>query len=159
LVLEIKNIATLSDPVLIDSWARVELSTDNGEVPKGGIVELRINTLSIVNTSVSVFDFHNFLQREKRFSEETFGPGPRAKQVVDHIRKELIEIEAEPEDLEEWIDVVLLALDGAWRSGYSPDAIIHALEAKLSKNKNRVWPDWRTVDPEKAIEHIESDNI
>ena len=33
------------------------------------------------------------LLRQKAFSERTFGPGPRTKMVIDHIRKELIEIE------------------------------------------------------------------
>ena len=60
------------------------------------------------------------------------------------------------EDLYEWIDIVLLALDGAWRAGYSPATIAEALEAKQSKNENREWPDWRTADPNKAIEHDRS---
>lgn len=94
---------------------------------------------------------HLVLQR--RWSEETFGPGPRTAGVVDHIRKELEEIEADPADLSEWIDVVLLALDGAWRAGHSPQAIVRALEDKQRKNEARDWPDWRTADTDKAIEH------
>lgn len=73
---------------------------------------------------------------------------------MNHIRKELREIEASPLDLEEWIDVVILALDGAWRAGHSPDDIITQLVAKQAKNEKRQWPDWRTADPGKAIEHI-----
>ena len=73
--------------------------------------------------------------------------------VVDHIRKELREIEAEPGDLKEWIDVAILALDGAWRSGASPAEILAALVAKQDKNEARTWPGWRGADPDKAIEH------
>lgn len=102
------------------------------------------------------FDFHTHLARQAAWSEKTFGPGTRAKGVVDHIRKELKEIEADPGDLKEWIDVVILALDGAWRSGASPDQIIAALAAKQAKNEARDWPDWRTMDPDKAIEHDRS---
>ena len=101
------------------------------------------------------FDFRRHLQRQRDWSAKTFGPGERSQGVVDHIRKELNEIEAAPFDLTEWIDVVILALDGAWRAGHSPDEIIAALVAKQAKNEGRKWPDWRTAAPGKAIEHIE----
>ena len=93
------------------------------------------------------------LHRQKAFSEKTFGPGPRTIGVVDHIRKELREIEADPANVMEWVDVILLALDGAWRAGCSPEQIVAAIDAKQTRNEGRVWPDWRTADPDKAIEH------
>jgi hypothetical protein len=99
-------------------------------------------------------DLVTHLQRQRRFSERTFGPGQRTAGVLDHIRKELNEIEREPTDLTEWIDVVLLALDGAWRHGHEPQAIAAALVAKQAKNEARVWPDWRTAPAGKAIEHV-----
>jgi hypothetical protein len=105
---------------------------------------------------VDGFDMLAHLQRQREWSGRTFGPGTRAQGVVDHIRKELREIEADPGDLNEWIDVVILALDGAWRSGAKPEEIIAALAAKQTKNEGRVWPDWRTADPNKAIEHDRS---
>ena len=102
------------------------------------------------------FDFAAHLARQAAWSARTFGPGSRAAGVVDHIRKELTEIEADPGDLKEWIDVVILALDGAWRSGATPAEIVAALAAKQEKNEGRSWPDWRTADPSKAIEHDRS---
>ena len=103
------------------------------------------------------YDLVAHLRRQITFSLSTFGPGQRSKAVVDHIRKELTEVEADPCDLEEWVDVVLLALDGAWRAGYSPEDIAYGLLAKLKKNEQRKYPDWRTADPDKAIEHIRDD--
>lgn len=94
------------------------------------------------------------LYRQRTWSETTFGPGDRTQGISDHIRKELLEIDANPTDVEEWIDVVILALDGAWRAGHSPEVIVAALEAKQTKNEGRTWPDWRTADPNKAIEHV-----
>jgi hypothetical protein len=105
------------------------------------------------------FDFHAHLARQAAFSLKTFGPGPRTVGVLDHIRKELIEIEADPLDLGEWVDVVILALDGAWRCGGSPDQIIDGIVAKQTKNEGRNWPDWRTADPTKAIEHDRSGEV
>lgn len=111
------------------------------------------------------YDLVAHLMRQREFSLKTFGPGARTKGVVDHLRKELVEIEETGGAvLEEWIDAVLLALDGAWRCANEisimPEAIVRAvavcLERKLTKNENREWPDWRNADRDVAIEHVRS---
>ncbi|NVH64822.1 DUF550 domain-containing protein [Burkholderia pseudomallei] len=101
------------------------------------------------------FDMHAFLRRQRAFSARTFGPGRLTARVCDHIRKELTEVEAAPDDLREWVDVILLGLDGAWRTDATPEQITAAISAKLAENEGRVWPDWRTSDPNRAIEHID----
>lgn len=93
------------------------------------------------------------IAHQREWSLNTFGPGLRTQGVVDHIRKELLEVLADPEDLNEWVDVIILAFDGAQRTGVAPQAIIDAVKAKQAKNEARTWPDWRTADPSKAIEH------
>lgn len=103
-----------------------------------------------------VFDLTTHIERQKKFSLNTFGPGPRSEGVVAHIRKELNEIEQAPLDLEEWVDVILLAIDGAWRSGHSSDSIVAAINDKQRKNESRQWPDWRPANPNAPIEHIRS---
>lgn len=103
-----------------------------------------------------LFDLNTHLHRQIEFSEKTFGPGECTARVLDHIRKELIEIEANPGSVMEWIDVVLLAFDGAWRAGFTPEQISLALAHKLRINEERDWPDWRTADPNKAIEHTKN---
>ncbi len=100
------------------------------------------------------FNLFDHLTKQREWSAKTFGPGERTAGVVDHIRKELKEIIANPTDVSEWIDVVILALDGAWRVGATQDDIIGALIAKQNKNESRQWPDWRTAEPGKAIEHV-----
>lgn len=101
-----------------------------------------------------IFDFAAHVNRQRRWSAKTFGPGARSKGVVDHIRKELLEIEADPTDLTEWIDVMILAIDGAWRSGATTEQLIAALAAKQAKNEARQWPDWRTRSEDTAICHV-----
>ena len=103
---------------------------------------------------VETFDLVAHLHRQREFSERTFGPGARTAGVLDHISKELDEIEAKPDDVSEWVDVILLALDGAWRAGFSPEQIAQAIAAKQERNESRNWPDWRTAEPGKAIEHV-----
>lgn len=98
------------------------------------------------------------LARQRAFSHKTFGPGARTGGVVDHIRKELAEIEASPDELSEWADVIILAFDGAWRAGWEPQEIIDAIKAKQARNEARTWPDWRTMPNDRAIEHVRNDD-
>lgn len=100
-----------------------------------------------------VFDLVKHLAQQREFSLKTFGPGEKFEAVIKHIRKELIEIEADPKDLFEWIDVILLAFDGAHRAGHTPDQIVAAIEKKQAINEARDWPDWRTVPEGEPITH------
>lgn len=101
------------------------------------------------------YDLIAHLYRQRAFSIGTFGPGERKEGVIAHIRKELVEIEeaSMPHVLEEWVDVILLALDGAWRTGYGPERIVEAIKEKQNRNENREWPDWRTAPKNGPIEH------
>jgi len=100
------------------------------------------------------------LERQQKFSFNTFGPprnGPSGQPtdgVIDHLEKELVEVRKDPTDIFEWIDVAILAFDGALRAGFSPGQIVDALAAKQTTNEQRKWPDWRTATPGKAIEHV-----
>lgn len=98
-------------------------------------------------------DLAKFFDEKAAWSRETFGPGRRTAGVIDHIKKELAEIEADPGDVHEWCDVVLLAMDGAARAGFTGDDFRAALVAKQLRNTMRSWPDWRTMPSDKAIEH------
>lgn len=108
------------------------------------------------------------LKRQIAFSRATFGPGARREGVIDHIRKELVEVEEATNHVErvkEWTDVVILALDGLTRElaliSQNTDATaavaVSHIVTKQNKNESRDWPDWRTADPSKAIEHVKGD--
>jgi hypothetical protein len=101
------------------------------------------------------FDLMDYVAAQVKWSRATFGPGPRTKGLTAHIRKELLEIEATPDDLEEWIDVIILALDGAWRCGALPDEIIAQLIAKARKNHGRQWP--APMSQDEPVEHVRED--
>jgi hypothetical protein len=118
-----------------------------GEAPASGPSRERLDR----SPAASIDADH--LTRQMLWSAETFGPGRRTLGVLDHIRKELDEIEAEPTDLSEWVDVVILAFDGAWRAGWEPQQIIDAIKAKQARNEARAWPDWRSRSEHEAIEH------
>lgn len=94
------------------------------------------------------------IDHQRAWSDETFGPGERAKGVVKHIGKELAEIEADPSDIKEWVDVIILAIDGATRQGHSGTDLLDAYHAKMQENQQREWPDWRLFSEDEPIEHV-----
>jgi hypothetical protein len=146
--------------------AQIELHTDcmSGQIEFEALedfvdeAETLVGALANNTAGIACFDLIYHIYRQRKFSEETFGPGERAQGIVDHIRKELAEILAAPTDLMEWVDVILLAIDGAWRAGYSPEQIAVGLAQKQARNESRKWPDWRTAELGKAIEHIRADD-
>lgn len=112
-------------------------------------------------------DLQQHLLRQMAFSHATFGPGTRTQGVVDHIRKELVEVLEGGGDSAEWVDVVILALDGLTRqlafcahdtARADPmrvaEVAVNMIVQKQTRNECRVWPDWRTADRDKAIEHV-----
>lgn len=98
-----------------------------------------------------------YLRRQWEWSERTFGPGFRTSGVLNHIRKELAEVEKEPHDLMEWADIIILALDGYWRHGGSAERLLALLQKKQDKNFAREWPRWQDRTEDQAIEHDRSD--
>ena len=162
--------------------------------------------------------FVELLKEQHEWSLKTFGPNQRTAGVLEHLQKEVEEVSAQPDDLAEWADCVLLAVDGAMRAGASPEMLatymrpevdvpdmcktysgklhdlkrdaaymktmnhlgewkawgvladkilvcalkhghtlddtLRAAKTKLRVNQQRIWPDWRTIPDNQAIEHI-----
>lgn len=115
--------------------------------------------------SAPAFDLVAHLVRQIQFSLKMFGPGPRLGGIISHIEKELLELRDEGGPLSEWVDVIILGFDGAWRSlGLPGDkvvdvamAVINAIVEKQDRNERRAWPDWRGTTQEAAIEHVRTE--
>lgn len=112
-------------------------------------------------TTTSLFDRHHpdqlaaYLRRQQLWSARTFGAGLRTLGLLAHIRKECDEVAARPSDLSEWIDIMILAMDGFWRHGGTPDGLMDALLSKQARNFNRQWP---AAGPEdQPVEHVRGD--
>lgn len=115
-------------------------------------------------------DLKQHLLRQIAFSRATFGPGTRTKGLCDHIRKEIVEVTKGKGDADEWVDLVILALDGLTRELLFREAVIatsaprdpeevaaqacQMIRRKQGRNEGRQWPDWRTQSADKAIEHV-----
>lgn len=99
-------------------------------------------------------DFSYYVKQQKEWSIKTFGEGQRVEGVLKHIEKELAEIREHPQDLTEYIDVIILAMDAAWRAGFTPDEIETELRRKQLQNTLRKWPPINPNNHDDAIEHI-----
>lgn len=95
------------------------------------------------------------LHSQAEWSRDTFGPGFRSG-VFRHIEEELKEAEADPGDVSEWNDLMILVFDGAMRAGHSPAEIIAGYHTKMLRNKARIWPDWRGLPTDQPINHVRS---
>ena len=99
------------------------------------------------------------LDDQRAWSLEAFGPNEHTAQLIGHIESELLEIADAPEDVSEWVDVVIIALDGAMRAGHTSQEVIDALVAKQALNRRRRWADWRTASEGEIPHHLDDDHV
>lgn len=105
--------------------------------------------------------FQDYLIRHLEWGHAMFGTPAEGRGPLgplDHLKKEIAEIESEPHDTKEWVDAIILAIDGYLRAGGNVGNVLHDLFAKQEKNFTRKWPDWRLFDPNKAVEHVRGIN-
>lgn len=82
----------------------------------------------------------HYLRDQMQWSKETFGAGVRTEPLLKHIEMECNEVrDSNGDDLYEWIDIIILAFDGALTHGFTPEEIAFALRYKLEKNKKRTY--------------------
>src|SRR6266850_7103710 len=98
-----------------------------------------------------------YVSAQRTWSRLTFGDGRRTIGTTKHIEKELAEIRAKPDDLEEWVDIMILAIDGYWRAGGKALDLARRLKEKQEVNFNRQWP---PVLPEnETTEHLRDSQV
>lgn len=87
------------------------------------------------------------------WSQKTFGSdkvrgstGP-----LKHLAKEINEVLAKPDDLEEYADLLFLVFDATRRAGFTYKLLVEAARDKLEINKKRKWP---TPTSDEPVEHV-----
>lgn len=68
-----------------------------------------------------------------------------------HLAKEVEEMAADPTDLSEYADGLLLLLDASRRAGFTADQLLEAASVKLKVNMEREWGE---PNPDGSVEHI-----
>lgn len=95
-------------------------------------------------------NFDEFMRWQESWSRKTFGDGKRVEGTLKHIEKEIAEVRAKSDDLSEWIDIVILALDGYWRNGGKN--AFKDIVAKGKINRSRTYP--MPTSEDEPSEHI-----
>lgn len=83
--------------------------------------------------------FESFVENHRNWSYATFGTGRQTIGLIRHIEKELDELRQTPDELSEWIDVMILALDGYLRHGGTVENALRDMQAKQKINLARRW--------------------
>lgn len=101
-------------------------------------------------------DFIDLFETQRDWSYDTFGDqgfrGPYSSLV--HLKDEVDEVIAAPDDLEEYADCMILLMDAAWRAGFTADELLTAVQYKTIKNKHRTWPSLDQQSPDKPTGHV-----
>ena len=71
--------------------------------------------------------------------------------VLNHLHRELIELENNPTDVEEMADVMMLTIEIAAIMGWTMTDVFDATLMKLARNKKRTW---YPTDEEGVAEHV-----
>ena len=84
------------------------------------------------------------------FTDATFGEStPRSKAL--HLAEEAKEAAADPADVIEWADCMILLLDGARKAGFTTEHLYQAVLKKMEINKSRKWGE---KDKDGVVRHV-----
>jgi len=97
-------------------------------------------------------NLESYIEAQRLWSSKVFGTGEMTEGILRHMDEEVSEIRENPDDLSEWADVIILALDGMWRRGYTSAQIASALRDKQKVNSQRDWPE--NVPEGEPIRHL-----
>jgi hypothetical protein len=92
-----------------------------------------------------------FMERHRAWIERTFPRNATTEGITRHIEKECAEVRQKPDDLDEWIDILILGIHGYWRNGGTAEDLLPRLNRKLTRNESRRYV--MKDDPNEPIEH------
>jgi hypothetical protein len=111
------------------------------------------------NTLMNFADkFTDLIFEQSKWSQETFGTDAERGPIgpLKHLAKEASEAQANPKDIKEHADILILWLDASRRAGFKPMQVVEAALEKMKENKARKWPPKGSM-PDEAVEHIRED--
>lgn len=94
---------------------------------------------------------------QSEWSQRTFGADALRGPVgaLRHLQRECDEAIADPADIVEFADCLILLLDATRRAGHTLDGLVSAAERKAAINRARTWPTPPDVDDGQPLEHVE----
>ncbi len=91
---------------------------------------------------------------QAEWSQATFGSDKERGPIgaLKHLEKEAREAAANPSDVKEYADCLILLLDASRRAGFTLLDVVRAATEKMIENKSRQWPKPTVADM--PVEHI-----
>lgn len=87
-------------------------------------------------------EWDRFQRELMEWADGVFGADAPLERLIDHIKEELDEVQADPNDRVEWADVLIMIMHGALRSGHTMTEILTtARDVKFPILKQRKWSD------------------
>jgi hypothetical protein len=132
------------------------IKCENARITTGGKSTLSdpLTPGQFLNDGQLGLDIARLSREQQEFSQKTFGTreqrGPTG--ALKHLSKECEEVMADTGDIMEHADVLILALDAQWRSGFTLPQVVEAALQKMEVNRGRKWPE--PTDPNAPVEHI-----
>jgi len=109
---------------------------------------------ALLQTEIKTFT--DLVNRQRTWSTTQFGESVDLPRILNHITEATGDVEKEPARLHNWIDIVLLAMDGAWRAGHSPKEVVQAIQDVQVRNIMRDWQNPGDLPIGEPIKHIRS---
>lgn len=110
---------------------------------------------SVHQKNSTQFSLSEYVKKHNFWSRNSFGVHSDPRGLIKHIIKECDEVLEDPTDGEEWVDIIILAIDGFNRCANEAtcdNALEYVLQVKQQKNMTRSWP--KNADPGEPVEHI-----
>lgn len=103
--------------------------------------------------TLGVEEFDEFWREKNSWSAEAFGQRSERGPIgpLKHLKKEVEEALAAPDDPMEIVDCFFLVTDAAWRQGLSLEKFMKLCWQKLAINKGRTWP---KPEKDEVSEHV-----
>lgn len=97
------------------------------------------------------FAFEQLAWRVAEFQSRVF-PESKTSATLAHLAREVEELRADPDDLSEFADVLILTLGAAAKQGFTPEQLLTAAHQKMDVNNLRRWS---APDAEGVCQHVE----
>ena len=91
------------------------------------------------------YNQHELMMRQHPFKDNSL------KGVITHLECEIQEVKADPTDLEEYADIMLLVFSAFVKMGLSYNVLEKVVWDKIKKNERRKWE--ATKDPDQPVFH------
>lgn len=124
-------------------------------IDKALMIQDAFNAMGLNVRAKVTKDLFDLINELTVWSQQTFGSDEErdCRGPLEHLKKEIKEVESNPGDVTEWADMFLLYLDGLRRAGIGFPMLVEVAKRKLKYNQARQW---NKAENGKVSEHVKT---